>query len=147
MAVKYIYLEKVASNDFHCVFPHIRHSETGATNGSSGSLLFVGNTAVNAGGAMFTTGLDSFHVSNTTFYRNKAKLGGAVYIALASEKASNFSNCMFDGNEGGDGGAVYLYTGGGVDIITSSVFRHNFAGTFFRYFGCDRRDWSNTFGR
>ena len=62
------------------------------------------------------------------FMSNKASLGGAVYIAAVDDKETKFSKCSFKSNEAADGGAVYMNTGPGVDIITASVFRDNFAG-------------------
>ena len=59
---------------------------------------------------------------------NKAWLGGAVYIAAVDDKQTEFRECVFESNAAADGGAVYLYTGPGVDIFTASVFRNNFAG-------------------
>ena len=59
---------------------------------------------------------------------NKASLGGAVYIAAVDDKQTVFRECVFENNAAADGGAVYLYTGPGVDIFTASVFRNNFAG-------------------
>ncbi|CAN0298736.1 unnamed protein product, partial [Laminaria digitata] len=102
-------------------------TEEGSTHGSIGSVALNGNAAVYYGGAIYAVALDSFQVSNATFGWNKAEVGGAVLIALSGGKTSELSNCMFDGKEAGDGGAVYLYTGAGVDIFTSSVLRHNSA--------------------
>ncbi|CAN0581768.1 unnamed protein product, partial [Laminaria digitata] len=72
---------------------------------------FIGNEAAWTGGAMYAIASDSFQVSNATFRWNKAELGGAVFNALSQGPASEFSNCMFDGNEASDGGAVYFYAG------------------------------------
>ena len=59
---------------------------------------------------------------------NKASLGGAVCIAAVDDKQTEFRECVFESNAAADGGAVYLYTGPGVDIFNASVFRNNFAG-------------------
>ena len=59
---------------------------------------------------------------------NKASLGGAVYIGAVDDQQTLFTGCVFESNAAADGGAVYLYTGPGVDIFTASVFRNNFAG-------------------
>ena len=59
---------------------------------------------------------------------NKASLGGAVYISSVDDEQTLFTGCVFESNAAADGGAVYLYTGPGVDIFTASVFRNNFAG-------------------
>ena len=63
---------------------------------------------------------------------NKASLGGAIHIVAVEDKQTIFMECVFESNEAADGGAVYLYTGPGVDVFTASVFRNNFAGEFPR---------------
>ena len=64
---------------------------------------------------------------------NKASLGGAIHIVAVEDKQTIFMECVFESNEAADGGAVYLYTGPGVDIFTASVFRNNFAGALPRH--------------
>ena len=71
---------------------------------------------------------DVVEVNNVMLVSNKASLGGAVYIVAVDDKQTIFKACVFESNEAEDGGAIYLYTGPGVDIFTASVFRNNFAG-------------------
>ncbi|CAM9637001.1 unnamed protein product, partial [Laminaria digitata] len=66
-------------------------------------------------------------VVDVLFKSNEASLGGAVYVLALLEKQTSFSGCVFEGNRAEDGGAVYFYTGPGIDIFTESVFRNNFA--------------------
>ena len=77
---------------------------------------------------MYTVNPDQFHVSDTLFQSNMGSLGGAVYIAAEEDNQTLFSACVFEGNEAGDGGAVYLYTGAGLGIFNSSAFNRNYAG-------------------
>ena len=88
----------------------------------------VGNDARDLGGAIYISRAGLVEVSNVTLMSNKASLGGAVYILAVDDKETIFKACVFDTNEAADGGAVYLYTGPGVDIFTASVFRNNLAG-------------------
>ena len=76
---------------------------------------------------MFINKADVLEVSFAMFRSNEASLGGAVYIAAVDDKQTIFSACTFERNGAGDGGAVYLYTGPGVDIFTTTAFRNNFA--------------------
>lgn len=99
---------------------------------SAWSVAFVGNSAVDFGGAIFIEQVDLLEVSEAIFEANEAQLGGAVYIASVEDKQTNFSSCVFEGNKAADGGAVYLYTGPAVDLFTASVFRNNFAGEMLR---------------
>ena len=94
-------------------------------------MTFIGNAAVDAGGALYAIDCDLLQVCNATFGWNNAELGGAVVVVVSADETSEFSNCMFDGNTAVDGGAVYLYTSTGVDTFTSSVFRYNLAGEGF----------------
>lgn len=89
-------------------------------------MSFVGNRAVE-GGAIYAERLDQLSVSDATFTANTARLGGAVYIAGVNEHVTAFTSCIFEVNSAEDGGALYLYTNIGIDMITSSVFRGNVA--------------------
>lgn len=91
------------------------------------SVAFIDNTAIEFGGAMRLFGSNTVQVSGVSFIANSAELGGAVYIALMNEKYTEFTASNFDGNRAADGGAVYLYTGTGVDVFSSSGFRGNIA--------------------
>lgn len=70
---------------------------------------------------------DKVQVRGVMFRSNGASLGGAVYISNAGDRHTLFSECVLEGNTAEDGGAVYLYTGPGVDSFNASVFRNNFA--------------------
>lgn len=86
------------------------------------------NVAIERGGAMYIAHNDVLLARNATFRSNKAEFGGAVFFAYVTDQETRFSACSFEGNEAKDGGALYLYTGNGVDIFTDCVFQDNFAG-------------------
>lgn len=67
-------------------------------------------------------------VGHARFLLNNAEVGGGVFLTLVVGQSTNFDKCLFEGNEAKDGGAVYLYTGTGVDVFTECFFRDNFAG-------------------
>lgn len=71
---------------------------------------------------------DQVEISDALFKSNIGSLGGAAYIAAVDHNQTVFSACVFEGNEAEDGGALYLYTGSGLDIINSSAFTNNYAG-------------------
>lgn len=76
---------------------------------------------------MFIEECDQVQVSYVNFGYNEASLGGALYVLAVDNKQTFFSECVLEGNTAADGGAVYFYTGPGVDIFNASVFRNNFA--------------------
>ena len=104
------------------------YSNLGGEHSRDRKVAFVENYAVGRRGAMFIEFADVVEVNYSRFKSNEGSLGGAAYIVAAEDKQTIFSECVFENNEAGDGGAVYLNTGPGVDIFTASVFRNNFAG-------------------
>ena len=87
----------------------------------------MNNSATGLGGAMLAEDSGVLEVSGATFRSNQAVLGGAVYLTAVENKETAFLACDFEGNRAEDGGALYLYTGPGVDVFTESVFYNNFA--------------------
>lgn len=103
------------------------YSEVASDFHSVGGVAFIENVATDKAGAMYVADYVLLQVGNAAFRSNKAESGGAVYLALAVDKETEFRTCVFEGNQASDGGAVYLYTGTGVDIFTDCVFQENFA--------------------
>lgn len=95
--------------------------------GYIGGVAFIENVATKGGGAIYLGGNILMQAGHATYRSNTAEFGGAIYVALAVDKLTEFSTCLFEGNQATDGGAVYLYTGTGLDIFTDCVFRDNFA--------------------
>lgn len=103
------------------------HSEAGGDYTYDWSIAFIENNAGGLGGAMHIDEPGLLEVDDAMFKSNRGSLGGAIYIAAADDKHTTFSACVFEGNAAEDGGALYLYTGPGLDIFTESVFRNNYA--------------------
>ena len=94
---------------------------TGSGSNMNGyNLTFIGNSAIENGGACSLHSLNS-GIYNSTFINNSATRGGAIRILK-----SNFTidNCKFTNNNATDGGAVYIT----VDCnIYNSKFTNNTA--------------------
>ena len=69
--------------------------------------VFVGNTAQQQGGAVYTTGASTLQIQNNTFRSNSAHFGGSIYIvdsiAFTSDQTEISSSSAI-----GDGGGLYL---------------------------------------
>lgn len=122
-----------------CTFTN--NSTTGAFNGGALFLgapstitdsVFVNNkAATNSGGAIYISGKNS-SISDCRFSGNYAYAwdragGGALYIAAycAVENCTFTENSAFTGANGGNGGAVYVASGGAT--FTSCTFSKNTA--------------------
>lgn len=86
---------------------------------------FVGNTAVDSGGAVSLDGGASLIVSNCVFEDNSAGLFGGAINARRAEDVI-ITSSIFIGNDAGDGGAVEISEVGGI-VITGSGFLGNAA--------------------
>ncbi len=81
--------------------------------------MFTDNVASNLGGAVYASYGSSSDIKNSTFIRNQAKNGGAVYSPnYINIKQSNFFN-----NFAEEGGAIELYKGN----VLNSFFMFNTA--------------------
>ncbi|CAM9631089.1 unnamed protein product, partial [Laminaria digitata] len=67
------------------------------------------------------------NMSGLSFTLNTAELGGAISLGAPERNNRVYDNCTFSDNRASDGGAMYLFGGSGVDVVTASVFRHNHA--------------------
>ena len=95
----------------------------------AGDLSFVHNDAGTAGGAMSIGDPSELSVVGALFRSNSANLGGAVSVTAVQEEQRTFMSCRFEDNTAiADGGAMQFIAGGGVDFVSSSTFRNNFAG-------------------
>ena len=102
--------------------------------------LFDGNNAPNGGGAIYfysnyraSAKKDNrdLELSNCTFLRNQATLGGAITLSASDEARDNqkgayakITNCVFDGNTANNCGALYITRYGKAEIV-DSVFENN----------------------
>ena len=70
---------------------------------------FKNNSAASEGGALRLDGKTSFGGAGSSFSRNSAARGGAIYAAGAnSARTAVISNAQFSGNTATDGGALYI---------------------------------------
>jgi predicted outer membrane repeat protein len=87
--------------------------------------VFTGNTASGAGGAFDDSGLFGADITNSTFMRNKAQTGGAIYDYTIT--GNRLSNVVVHGNAAtGDGGGIYAYEDS--TEVTGSKISGNHAG-------------------
>ncbi|CAM9354539.1 unnamed protein product, partial [Laminaria digitata] len=93
-----------------------------------GDVSFIGNTAVAGGGSLSITAPVALEVQGTLFKGNHAQFGGAIALTSTEDGEKQFDTCTFESNTAtADGGAMYLYTSAGREIIHRSIFRNNFA--------------------
>ncbi len=84
--------------------------------------LFIGNYALNSGGALCFNGGTSNQLINSKFYNNNAFTGGALRVIGSNIQ---ISGCLFDKNNASYGGAIFLKNS--KVVINSSVLTNNFA--------------------
>lgn len=92
-----------------------------------GTGWFTGNDAKASGGAIYISEPDEANIANTVFSSNAAKFGGAIALEGVSHSRRVYENCSFFDNMATDGGAVYFYGGAGLEHVSGSVFRNNYA--------------------
>lgn len=91
------------------------------------------NHANASGGALYVGSSSAIQSINTTYYGNRAAVGGAVYIAglgATTVSQTNFTNSTFLSNaanltSSGGGGAIFL--DGGITLFNGSTFQQNSA--------------------
>ena len=86
-----------------------------ARNVTLDHLIFMGNTAMEGGGAIFARDTENFVVRNSKFISNSGDKGGAVCLDNVDVK---FEDCFFSGNESMD-------NGGAVEAVNSDIFLFN----------------------
>lgn len=112
---------------------HTVSCTAGGVYAANGNLTFKGNTrfarnvAEFDGGAIAMVAPDQVNMSGSTFVSNEARLGGALSLTSLIHKQRIYHNCTFVNNTAIDGGAMYLYGDAGVDSVTGSLFRDNYA--------------------
>lgn len=95
------------------------------------NLNLTGNYASGSGGGMSIVTPDLLEIEGATFTSNVAGLGngGAVSMIAADDQNRIFLGCRFERNKAVTGGAVYLYTSTGIEMVDDSIFIGNYAGT------------------
>lgn len=89
------------------------------------SSTFYNNEATGGGGAMFSNG-DVFNLLNSTVYKNKSGLGGAIYAI--PEVSASLSGVMVS-NAIGENTSTTLNTN--ADVILMEAFEYEFAHNYF----------------
>ncbi len=86
------------------------------------SCRFVGNTAQDGGGAVYSEG-SAGSINNCTFYSNRASNGGAIKIKSAShnEDLVHVQNCIFGKNSASSSGGALSLEGLSTSISTSKL--------------------------
>ena len=92
-----------------------------------GGTRFTGNVASISGGAIDLAAAVKSSITSVTCTANKAELGGAIAITSPSLNERVYDKCVFADNTATDGGAMYMYSYPGSDVITDSAFRGNYA--------------------
>jgi parallel beta helix pectate lyase-like protein len=85
--------------------------------------VFLANTALGAGGGARLQGSSTTTFTHCAFLGNTAGSAGAIFVTVASVRATN---CVFSGNSAVDGGAVLCYFGSET-IFTNCTFSRNSA--------------------
>lgn len=92
-----------------------------------GNSLFTANSAWKRGGAIVIAATLKSVITGATYTSNTAPIGGAITLWAPNPNERVYDNCIFIGNTAADGGAMYLYGVSGLDVVTGSVFRDNYA--------------------
>lgn len=92
-----------------------------------GTIVFIGNTAFDFGGALSLANPAKLNISDSAFRLNEAESGGAVSLTSTVRETAGFHRCQFETNKGTDGGALHL-NGEGKRFLQESYFRLNVAG-------------------
>lgn len=106
-----------------CIFTKNSAKEAGAIQwiGGKGRILnskFIGNTAKSftaTGGAIDILNTEAFKVLNSTFTDNYATYEGAA-ICAGNCSGSEISDCIFNNNRAGNGGAIHWYNSNEIQI-------------------------------
>lgn len=98
-------------------------------------MSFVGNTALDFGGALSLANPVTLNVSDATFTSNVAESGGAVSVTSTDWAIADFQRCEFESNKGTRGGALY-FNGDGQRLIHDSSLRLNVAGENYQEKAC-----------
>lgn len=96
-------------------------------SGFKEGIHFIGNTAIDYGGAISIANADKLNVSDVVFTFNKAEFGGAVGLTSTRWATAKFQRCRFESNKGTSGGALHI-DGKGQRTLHDSSFRLNVAG-------------------
>lgn len=67
-------------------------------------------------------------VERASFVFNVAEIGGAVALTAAGAQPTYFYDCAFESNDATDGGAVYMSTNEGQEVVYNCTFYGNHAG-------------------
>lgn len=94
--------------------------------------VFDKNQASVDGGAMYIVNPTGLRITDAAFTSNVAGSGGAVHMAAAEDRKTEFIGCNFKGNKAFDGGALYFSISMGDDAIQNSTFVGNLAGMVCR---------------
>jgi predicted outer membrane repeat protein len=113
---------------------------------------FTANQAGQRGGAIYVTGSTTVHVDNTTFTSNVSVLGGGAILVFNADtrvrtstfvanrtgsqgggiyqagKTLTVESSRFERNQGGDGGAIGMFTMGGACRVAGSTLLGNRGG-------------------
>ncbi|CAM9428829.1 unnamed protein product [Scytosiphon promiscuus] len=89
---------------------------------------FTENSAGQSGGAMTISKPADVWIGGVSFVSNVAEIGGAVALTAAGEQPTRFDDCAFELNGATDGGAVYMSTNEGQEVVYNCSFFGNYAG-------------------
>ncbi|CAB1102169.1 unnamed protein product [Ectocarpus sp. CCAP 1310/34] len=91
---------------------------------------FSDNSAVQSGGAMSLSQPTEVTLYGVLFVSNTADIGGAIALTSTGEEPTQFEacTCTFDSNSAVDGGALYMSTNGGMEVVRNCNFYGNRAG-------------------
>ncbi|CAM9483258.1 unnamed protein product, partial [Ectocarpus fasciculatus] len=96
---------------------------------------FSENSAAQSGGAMSISQPTEVTLDGVLFVSNTADIGGAIALTSTGEEPTQFEACTFNSNSAVDGGALYMSTNEGMEVVRNCTFYGNHAeisgGTIF----------------
>ncbi|MBN1902517.1 right-handed parallel beta-helix repeat-containing protein [Candidatus Sumerlaeota bacterium] len=81
-----------------------------------------GNLGTSGGSALFVTDTQGLYLINVRFLKNTGTNGGAVYI---NNSRIFFRDCLFEGNRGDFGGAVFIDGAASAPLFSQNTFNDN----------------------
>ena len=137
-----------------CIFTNNSAKEAGAIQwiggkGRVSNSKFIGNTAKSftaTGGAIDIVNTETFKVLNSTFIDNYATYRGAA-ICADNCSGSEISDCIFNDNRAGNGGAIHWYRSNEIHIsycnFTNNAAKDDGEGGAVEYSFCSNDTISN----
>ena len=110
------------------------NSVAGSTNGGVARIVanavirncrFINNSSTNQGGALQTFNATNIQISDCYFEGNSGGQGGAIYVNNAKDNTYAINHCYFKDNDATNAGGAVYFQNDGTYTVNACVFDHN----------------------